>query len=438
MVMLLKFGNYNKYYKYIIYSCIFNYLSYYVNSGYLSDFLSSLDIIDNKENNDLYVHPFIKDIFIYIGIIIISTILYMINKKKSSIHKKINENKIKENDYGILLIHNDMEKKINKSISFLFFIFILSYWIIIDHIVIILESLMIFDYWMFELLCISLIASKLLKINLYSHQKFGIIINSLSCLIFRIILFIILNFNNEDKDDINFYYFCIKHKWFIPIAIIIYLFFISSTSYIYTKLKFYMDLKFISLTKLLILYGSIGFVFTLIACIIETNSKCVGSERDFFCQIRVYQNETTYDSYIENIKVFFYVFSILNKKDFIIEIFLFFLGMIFYYCSLYFDMLVINYLTPMHSIFSSLIYLFVNELRELINNIFGDKIALQYHVSFLNISSYIFSLIGLMIYLEIIELNFCKLNYNLRKYINDRSAKDSNEDNNIESIISVV
>ena len=45
----------------------------------------------------------------------------MINKKKSSIHKKINENKIKENDYGILLIHNDMEKKINKSISFLYF-----------------------------------------------------------------------------------------------------------------------------------------------------------------------------------------------------------------------------------------------------------------------------------------------------------------------------
>ena len=30
-----------------------------------------------------------------------------------------------------------------------------------------------------------------------------------------------------------------------------------------------------------------------------------------------------------------------------------------------------------------------------------------------------------MIYLEIIELNFCKLNYNLRKYINDRGIKDS-------------
>ena len=40
-----------------------------------------------------------------------------------------------------------------------------------------------------------------------------------------------------------------------------------------------------------------------------------------------------------------------------------------------------------------------------------------------------------MIYLEIVELNFCKLNYNLRKYINERSDNDSFEDDNRESII---
>ena len=40
-----------------------------------------------------------------------------------------------------------------------------------------------------------------------------------------------------------------------------------------------------------------------------------------------------------------------------------------------------------------------------------------------------------MIYLEIIELNFCNLNYNLKKYINDRSIKDTYEDDANESII---
>ena len=89
----------------------------------------------------------------------------------------------------------------------------------------------------------------------------------------------------------------------------------------------------------------------------------------------------------------------------------------------------------MHFMFSSLIYMFVNELRSLINNIFEDSISLQYYVSVMNILIYIFSLIGFMIYLEIVELNFCKLNYNLRKYIKDRSDNDSFEDDNRESII---
>ena len=391
-----------------------------------------------------YNHPFLKEIFNYIGVIIISVILYKIKEKKSRTNKENNENKIEENDYGILLIYNDAKENINKSISLLNLIFILSYWIIIDHITKILEPLIIFDYWMFELFFISLIASKLLKINLYSHQKLGIIINSLSCLIFRTIMIIILiyyredNDEDEDEDDINYNIFYMKHKWFIPISIIIYIFLISSTSYIYTKLKFYMDLKFISLTKLLILYGSIGFVLTSIACIIETNFKCIGSERDFFCQLKEYNNDdddSDYDSYIENTRMFFEDFSNLNSKDFIIEIFLFFFGMIFYYCSLYFDMLVINFLTPMHFMFSSLIYIFALELRELINNIFEDSNKLQNHVRFLNILAYIFSFIGFLIYLEIVELNFCKLNYNLRKYIKDRSDNDSFEEDNRESII---
>jgi hypothetical protein len=308
---------------------------------------------------------------------------------------------------------------------------------------------------MFELLCICLIASYLFKIKIYSHQKVGIIINSLTCLIIVIIKFIILNNHfTKNKEDQNFYYFNIEKKWFIPISIIIYFFIIGSTSYIYVKLKFYMDLKFISQTKLLIIYGIIGFFFSSIACIIETSFKCAKSAREFFCKIKIYHKEdddTDYDSYIENIFVFFEDLQ-LEKKDIIIEFFLFFFGMIFYYCSLYFEILVINYLTPMHFMFSSLIYLFVNELRELINIIIEKKnsdngndkdepinknnFSYLFSINISNISSYFISLIGFMIYLEIIELNFCKLNYNLRKYINKRSLKDTYEDDTNESIIS--
>jgi hypothetical protein len=214
-----------------------------------------------------------------------------------------------------------------------------------------------------------------------------------------------------------------------------------------------MDLKFISQEKLLIFYGTIGFVFSIIACVIESSFKCVGSEKKFFCKVNkeiynITQNDTNneiyiyneayseYDLYIENFFIFIEDFSKLNSKEITIEIVIIFIGMIFYYCSLYFDILIINYLTPMHFMFSSLIYLFLDEIINFIKEkIITGNFFKNGYLNLFNISAYIFSFIGFMIYLEIIELNFCKLNYNLRKYINERSIKDFKADLFNDSII---
>ena len=447
----IKFGDYNKNYKYIIFTCIFNYLTYFVTLGDLKEILISSKIID-EENKSLPTHAGINDIFNYIGIIIISIILDKYKEKKSSNNKQNNEIiNNKKISTEILLIHNDIKEEINKNISILNLFFVLSYWIFIDHTTRIIQPLMIFDYWMFELLFISFMTSILLKTKIYIHQKIGIIINSLNGLILGIIIFI--NKENEEN-NLN-----MKYKWLIPISIIIYLFIINSTSYIYTKLKFYMDLKFISQEKLLIFYGTIGFVFSIIACVIESSFKCVGSEKKFFCKVNkeiyiienytnITQNDTNneiyiynenyseYDLYIENFFIFIEDFSKLNSKEITIEIVIIFIGMIFYYCSLYFDILIINYLTPMHFMFSSLIYLFLDEIINFIKEkIITGNFFKNGYLNLFNISAYIFSFIGFMIYLEIIELNFCKLNYNLRKYINERSIKDFKADLFNDSII---
>ena len=291
---------------------------------------------------------------------------------------------------------------------------------------------MIFDYWMFELLFVCLMTSKIFKIKIYIHQKLGIIINSLCCLIIGSIRFIILA---NQANGIP-YTFTIKYKWFIPISIIIYLLVINSISYVFIKLKYYMNLKFIALLKLLIFYGIIGFIISSIGCIIETSMKCTGSEKQYFCHV---YDENFENIYIENIFIFFQNFSKLNAKERSIEIFIIFIGMIFNFFSLYFDILVINNLTPMHYIFSTLIYLLFNELIKLIKNkinegSFFDEDINKY-ISILHISAYFCSFIGFMIYLEIIELNFCKLNYNLRKYIKDRSIEEAYNDDFKESII---
>jgi len=78
------------------------------------------------------------------------------------------------------------------------------------------------------------------------------------------------------------------------------------------------------------------------------------------------------------------------------------------------------------------------DLIELIKDIIRsslNKCEFKYK-NIANLSPFICSVIGFMIYLEIIELNFCKLNYNLRKYINERSIKDTYENDTTESIIS--
>ena len=383
----IKFGDYNSNYKYIITTCFFNYLTYFLFNGIKEIFILSRIIKDNTR--DFSRHGAISDIFNYLVIIIISFILYKYNEKKSSTNIKnhINDNNIKNNS-EIILIHNDSKKIININISFLNLFFILSYWVLIDHTTRIIESLMIFDYCMFELLLTSFIISKMLKIEIYNHQKIGIFINSLCCLILGILRFIYVE--EEEKDNFN-----AKYYWFIPISIIIYILIISSTSYIYTKLKFYMDLKFISHTKLLILYGIIGFVFSISACTIETSFKCVENKNvtEFFCKVysnitnslnninNAYNHEININNeiyiynennannnsrYIENFFIFIEDFLKIESKDKSIEIVLIFFGAISYYCSLYFDILVIKYLTPMHFSFCNLIYLLLIKLTELI------------------------------------------------------------------------
>ena len=127
MVMLIKFGNYNKNYNYIFYGCIFNVLSYYVSSGNLSQDLFSLHIIDSKSIDSLYIHPLFSDIFNYISIIIISIILHKIKKKKSDIKKENNENIVEENSSRTPLISfYNSDKRVNKNISFLNLIFIFN------------------------------------------------------------------------------------------------------------------------------------------------------------------------------------------------------------------------------------------------------------------------------------------------------------------------
>ena len=98
----------------------------------------------------------------------------------------------------IILIFNDSQDEMG-SISILSFIFLITLNVCIEYLsdIFCQLNLMIFDFWMFELLVISYINAKMFKLKIFRHQMFAIIFNSFICLLFRLPSFIFY-FSLED------------------------------------------------------------------------------------------------------------------------------------------------------------------------------------------------------------------------------------------------
>ena len=272
------------------------------------------------------------------------------------------------------------------------------------------------------------------KLKIYRHQKFAIIFNSLICLLFRIPYFILSlkdTENNNKELESGKSLFEIS-GWYIVLGLFIYIIIITIRSYTYTKVKWFIDLKYISPTKLLIYIGFIGILVSSISCVIETNIKCTNEIN--FCEVKDKNNNNTY---IDNFNIYYEKVSEINDREEIIyETCIILFGMIFKFFALYFDMLIIKFLTPVHIILYGSLYYFIIKLID----IFYHKIKTSYffkgsgemdNIKFcmyiLDFSGNFIAIFGFLIYLEIIELGFCKLNYNLRKYIEKRSINDINQ-----------
>ena len=93
------------------------------------------------------------------------------------------------------------------------------------------------DFWMFGIVFISIIYSKIFKIGIYLHHKIAIGFIS----IFYGPLMFFYNFLLIDREETTILY--IKYKWIIPIGIIIYLLIIFLYSYSFCKLKLFLDLN---------------------------------------------------------------------------------------------------------------------------------------------------------------------------------------------------
>jgi hypothetical protein len=263
---------------------------------------------------------------------------------------------------------------------------------------------------------------RIFNVKLYNHQKLSFLI-----IIFPFIFkvgTIILSIISCDDNDPGIIY--LKNKLIIPIGIILYFIILISDSYILTKIKLFMDIRFISIPEVLMYFGLFGFIICLIITFATSYIKCPHFQKDI-CDIpSIENNKTIY--YFENYKIYFSEL----KNNLIEEIILNLINSFSFFLGYFFSLQIIKFLSPIHYIFCIPLYFFFQKFFLAIINLckehklFSDnKIEYILWKFILDIAGDLISILGLMIYLEIIELNFCNFNYDIRESIIIRARHDS-------------
>ena len=386
-------------------------------------------IIDPKKA-DFPLHRLFDPLFSYIGVILLS--LFIPKQKEKKETQEDNDEEIdEENNYEInyiqrqlqpyhffslRLIHNGEIDYLKTRGAIIIFILILILWIIEENLVLIyVDIFQDLDFWFFELIIISLIFSKYFVFDIYSHQKlamaFSICIGS-ALKIYNIAI----SLTSDKKDKIYSKY---PYVFFF---IILYFLIITARSYVNTQIKVFMDLKFITHRTLMMFYGLTGAIICLIVGISISFKACPDNDlmKTYVCKVK-------YDSKIYYDNIFAYMES---PKNFLVRLIIIVLGMVSFFFHKFFITLIIKSYSPIHVIFSFPIQYFIEKIFLLIfTAIFFVKELFKkeehYKKFLLDLFGDIASILGFLIFLEIIELNFCGLNFNLKKNIISRSETDS-------------
>ena len=426
MAKCIELGAYNNNYKYILLTILFTLFIESLNSiNYYSAF-NSLKLFPTNAQEKYPSHKLIHQITNFLGIFIISTISYNINKARIS-HVEETPLILEEEDNSSSStgkLNNE-----NPAILKLFFYLTIFVWIIIEQAIEKYNRTFChLEFWMIELMIISYLCSKKLNIVIYKHQKLVLYFNIIP-IIFKIGTIILAFY------DTKFILAYTVYPILIPIGFFIYILFMFVKSYVNVSLKYLMDSKYFSANKILRAYGLIGTIFLTIICIISTLFKCKDSDKnnkniiDDICSIE-YNNKKYYENFIKYINTSEYAYEI------IIEILAVILGMIFIYFYKFYSLMIIKYLNPIYiTLLTPTIYFFdklISLIYNLILTIFhkakfleNDGIEYIKENFYLDFCGDIFCFISFLVYLEIIELNCLDLSYNSRKKIDERARIES-------------
>ena len=244
--------------------------------------------------------------------------------------------------------------------------------------------------------------------------------------------------------------------WTIPLFILANEILHIQRDFCWIKGKYLMDIKSFSPAKIFLTIGCFGFFYAIIFFSIFTYIPCktfnnIEKNRDYYinletnktlelykeyCQLRDY-DENTKSLYLlyDSMKLISKEYSNTEKEN-ILEIFLIIpLLFIFHMINEISCLMMVRYTDPNNILIYKNFYFFIKRIIAIIINEGNEKYITYQHFFTLELEE-IVSIISNMIYIEVLELRFCKLDYELKRNIILRSFEDLDaiEENHRQSI----
>ena len=462
---IIGIGNFSKYYFYIIVVFFCQFICDYL-TVYNKDNDDELDTNKSIINYDykLENHYIIQNLLNYLSSILCGILLYFFYSKteKSSDGKLslIEFKKVQTEYLGI------------KTESTSFDLFLIG---IIYSAQLLLRTFLIslkFDagLWTLEILIIIYFSNKILKVNFGRHQKVTVLIISVIGFILQIISFCLPRTKHnckegEDCKEIYIYdnnLFMLMYKKFryaiwIPIIMIIYFIDFAMRDYGWVKMKYLMDTLAIPPFKILLFVGFSGTILSIISLIFTTSFPCLTLTNieeicDKSCSyFYINQNKTVdfsrlicnlhrYDKRNKKLEMFYDNFSVFlsDYKERPLEIFTllvyFTISGIINFCHIYMLKNIDSIIVLVNINFN---YFLARLIDFLIKGAKPEYMTVSLFI-ILEILE-IIAIFAYLIYMELIELKFWNLDYDLKINIRKRSkseyevpiieSSDENKDN---------
>ena len=377
-------------------------------------------------------HIYIQNLYKYISYIIGGCIFeYVLIKKSQTKKENISDTKSSEENLShqaTMLIYNEQDEDDQKK-NYEIIVVCLSY--CISYEIISLLYLFKFDrieIWTLEILFVLYFMKKYFKIKIYNFKKLALVIILVPITILLIISTVLPysyhELPEEKSEDLNAYEeieaITGSKTYFIPISLL----FITMTiflSYSRVKSKVLMDLRYLSPYLIVFYIGIFGSILIFIMLVLISIFKCSDGITDF-CMIKDLNDEKIL--YIDNAIIYFRELGESGKRMYI-EIFLvipFYLIIKFFEFTC--EILVIYYFNPNYVLVRDNLYYGIIRLIFIIvnNKTFEQDISLTQFI--ILETSEVLSIFAYGIYLEIIELRFCKLDRYLKRNIIKRSEKE--------------